>query len=389
MKHRLRPWLWGIAALLLLEGLCRVYVAVDLGPYGTSVSVQGNSRWEDDAVAGWRNRPRYLEFDRSAQYNERGLRVPAGHVAMPHKEPGELWVLLLGGSVMAGVGSAQTGEWLSLTGISTHPITDAIDGRLEAILRARLPGRRVRVFNGATAWYTLRQSRQLYRRLRDIQPDWVVSLDGVNEPETLGPSQTTADIVADRWRKHPVNRFPMRQARFAMSRSAVTFLLGETLFFRTGLVRVPRNREQDREALARWRGVDKPFRHRDESPGTERAVSEFLRELIEFDEELTGAGQRHLLLIQPELSLRSASQLGPTERALRNYYASLNGGFDHVFLRAVHDRVREQLGGRDDVQSLASFHERPGWVFLDNCHLTSEANGWIAEVVADRITAAR
>lgn len=372
------------AGTALLEGGSRAHLQRRFSAHATDLHVQGNARWQDDPAAGWRNRARYLEYDGSSQYSDTGARVRPGQVALPPRSAGDLWIVLLGGSAMAGVGSAQTGEWLRMTGIGVHPIEDAIDGQLEALLQARLPGRTVRVFNHAVAWYTLTQCRALYReRLAVLRPDFVVALNGANEPSSLAPAETTGDVVRERWRTHPMNRFPIREARWLMSRSALAYAAGEFVFFRSGLVRTTRRTPREEAVVQRWMGEPRTARVAPPTAGESRAVAEFFATARAFRHDLAAAGTPHLLLVQPELSLRRVERLGVPERALYNYYLAERGGVQHTFMRRLHEAVEAEAGG--GVLSLASLHDEEGWLLLDNCHLTREANRRIATRVADHI----
>lgn len=371
---------------MLAEIASRVVTHHRFARYETGIHVQGDSRWADDPTVFWTNRPYYLEYDVSAQYDELGLRVRPGEVHLPGKVAGELRVLLLGGSAIAGMGSNQDGDWLKITGVPTHPIPDAIDGLLEAELRRALPGRPVRVFNAAVASHALPQSMGRYRSLRDrLDPDWVISMDGANDPHSLGPGETVFEFLRQSWERHPIHRFPIRQARLAMRNSAAVFLAGEMLFFRSGLIRTPRNSRQDPDVLSRWlqssaQAPTEPLPGED----VQRAVDEFVETLTAFDDLLTTDGRAHLLLVQPHLSWRNVEQLAGEERALWNYYFTVSRQRD-MFLRELQRRAQALHRKRPAVVGMDGVHDWPGWVFVDYCHFSRDANRRIAAELARAI----
>jgi hypothetical protein len=298
-----------------------------------------------------------------------------------------LRIFLLGGSAMAGVGSSQQGDWLKITGISTHPPSDSIDGFLAEMLQQSLGSKKVTVYNAAVASHALLQSHLTYRKLKPLEPDWIVSMDGINDPPELGTSQTTWQSLETRWRRHPVNRIHFRIARGLMRNSAFAFLVGEHLFFRSGIIRTARNSGQQPEIFAKWLGqgnLGSPPAS-DPSPEQQRAVDAFTSTLRDFHRELTADGVPHLLLVQPHLSLRDPSRLQGTELALSNYQISLGPGPATSFMRALHQRVLHEFMAVPEVLSLAPLHGSEESIFLDYCHLTKAANRYIAGLLAARI----
>ena len=87
--------------------------------------------WRSDSLLIWDNQPNYTFHDESGSINEIGCRVELGDVEMPKKEKGETWILLSGGSAMLGTGSIHEGDYLTITQITDHSKSTAIDGYLE------------------------------------------------------------------------------------------------------------------------------------------------------------------------------------------------------------------------------------------------------------------
>ena len=370
-----------ILLLLVLEASARFICRSRFEPYQTDIRTQGDSRWVSHPTLIWTNRPRYLEYDKSSQYNEYGMRTRPGEVRLPQREPGEIWVFCLGGSAMAGVGSSQEGDWLKISGVPTHPIADSIDGYLESMLQEALSERKVRVFNASVSGHSVLQSRLRYEELRHLNPDWIISMDGVNEPSTLKTGDTIRERLAARWERHPVNNSPFQQARFLMRNSAALFLLGEHIFYKTGIIRSPRNINRDKEVMRFW--LQKGPAPRQESGGPAdpdqlRAADVFIKTLKDFQQTLARERQKYLLLVQPHLTLRDPTGLGDVEKALYNYYSHTKEEAADTFMRVVDERVTVDFEPTSGIFSMSSLHYSSEWIFVDYCHLTSEANKIIA-----------
>ncbi len=388
-RRKITPWLVVLVALMVFETASRVIAWQRLAPYGTSIRIQGDSRWIADPIRLWRNRPFYLEYDHSAQYNDVGMRVAAGDTVMPEKGVDDFWVFCLGGSTMAGVGASQQGAWLEISGVSSHDIEHAIDGLLQAQLQSALPDKRVRVFNAAVSAHALAQSQWTYEALKHLEPDWVVSMDGVNDPTSLQDGESTPNWLADKWRRHPINRFPFRHARLLMRNSAFGFLVGESVFYRTGLIRNPRHSRQDpavvREWLARPPTPDRDAIGAELDAGPARAVERYLSRLGDFHRQLSTDGQKHLLVVQPFLGLRDTDRLGDTEQALYNYAKATQAPALGRFMGAIHQGVEAAYPDHPNIVSTSALHASPEWIFVDYCHLTRDANRLVANALSESI----
>ena len=380
-----------LPALILLSSLELVAAALcrsRFADFHTGVRIQGDSAWAADPSLIWTNRPFYLHYDKSAQYNRYGMRVEPGQIDLPRKAAGELWVLCLGGSAMAGAGSARRGDWLRITGQSTHSIEHSIDGQLRSILQQSLPERKIRVFNAAVPAYSIAQSRLMYQKLRHLEMDWVISMDGFNEPVSLRREETIRDWLEAKWKKIPVNRFPLRQGRFLMRNSSFSFLFGERLLLGAGIIRNPAEARRDLEVFEHWLRKDGPPQDGLEiepGPDRSRAVDRFLEALRDFDRELAADGQRHLLLVQPHLSLRDPSQAMPIERALLNYYAHRRDPGMDFFMQSLHRRIAADFASSRQIVSTDALHDSSRWIFLDDCHLALDANEIIAREISRHI----
>ncbi len=366
---------------LLGEAASRIICHLRFSPYHTHFSVMGNGRWADSDFTVWTNRPRFLEHTLQSQYNDLGFRVAPGDVTMPEKGADDFWVILLGGSTVGGMGSSQNRDWLKITGVGTHPIDESIDGYLESILRQGFPTKNVRVFNAAISSARALQSRLRYKELRRLRPDWVVSIDGVND--RLGEGKTTQEVIEEYWANHRFKRFPYREFRAAMRNSALLFLIGEYVYAKSGLIQTPVTSRQDEDVYRKWLRVPvatNPAPPTDEH--TVRSQRALLAHLRGLDRDLNADGVPHLLLVQPHLSLRDTSRLFGVEKAVYNCYMARSA--QNGFLLGAHQSL--PVGKR--IRSMESMHGWSGQVFVDYCHFTREANKRVAEEIGRHIMSA-
>ena len=376
---------------IVIELGSRVIAYFKFEKYSTSISTQGNSRWSSHDSTVWMNRPGYLEYDKSSQYNEYGFRVKTGEFKMPKKMENDFWVFLFGGSAVAGMGSNQNGDWIKITGIATHSPDSSIDGKLEKILQNKLKTKKVKVFNAAVASHTVFQSMQNYNRLKMLKPDWVISMDGVNDPKKIDVDQENTSIFLDSsWKSHPINNYPFKYFRKILSKSAFFCLIGEYIFFETGIIKTKKNSAADSLIISKWYNSGEQkfdlnnFHKR--SPEEKNALNIFIANMKTFDDQLIKDKQKHILLIQPHLTLRNrASIRNIKEIAVYNYQYHKNV-MPHSLLYDLHKHSDSIFKNRAYIKSMKNLHKSKQWVFVDYCHFTSSANQIIAENIANLIT---
>lgn len=394
--------------LLLAEGVARLVFWSRFKGLGTSVYVQGSPIQEADSSTVYNNRAFYVDFGYGFQYNELGMKSGVAAYWMPKKRSGDLWVLLLGGSAMEGMGSNKDGAWFDMTNISDHPYEETIASFLEGELKPRCPQRQVRVFNAAVSGFTLEQAMAKYKALsRQYDFDWVISMDGVNECDTLEAGTVEAEHAYSQayWASMPFHQFPLNWIVPVTQHSALLNLIKQGVYHLRLNGRVQRNLRNGFPERRLWANTaPAALLSADGDERVRRSAEAFLKEEFVFAAELEKEKRKHLLLVQPYLAFRDSAVLGEEEMALGHYLrAKKNDGYRHAFLRSVYKGV-EGLQGLDSLGLFANFHgigdggkvhlqtmagvERwPGWVFVDYCHFTKEANKRIARELADYIVA--
>lgn len=377
-----------VVLLLIGEGISRVVCSNNFEKYKTSIAVQGDSAFANSLFTVWTNRPYYLYPDLSFSYNEYGMRVPPGDVTFPRKGKDDFYVFLLGGSAMAGMGSNLNGDWVRITGVGTHPIPEAIDGYLEKKLQQAMPDKRVKVFNAAVASHTLVQTRLQYDLLKHLNPDWIVSMDGVNDNIfDYTKNDSEYQQLDNYWKNNPVNNFPFVQGRILMRHSALCYLIGEFIFFRTGIMRNKINTQQDPAVLQKWVNQDPvPGKPNPLEASIQQKVDHFIRNLREFEAVMAADNQKHLMLLQPETSMRDPGAItNKTEKAVYNYYFSGRVATPLDFMYQLHKKAAYEFAGSKTIFPMTSLYTSPKWVFVDYCHFSREANEDIADSIAQYI----
>jgi hypothetical protein len=375
--------------LLLAEGLGRLVFFLKFRGLGTSVYVQGSPIQEADSASVYNNRAFYVDFEKQFQYNELGMKSACGDYRMPVKEAGDLWVLLLGASAMEGMGSNKDGAWFDMTNIADHPYEETIAFFLEGRLKRLYPGKRVRVFNAAVSGFTLEQGIATYMALsKKYDFDWVISMDGVNECDTLEAEGPEAEQAYSRayWASMPFHRFPLNWIVPITQHSAFFDLFKQEIYRVKLRARVRRN-EGSGFALRNFWSSRAELRLLSALSDRRvlRSTNAFLREEREFAELLEKEGKHYLLLVQPYLAFRKTSVLGQAELALNHYLREkMNDGYKHAFLREVNAGL-EEIGDSLHIRTMSGVDRWPGWVFVDYCHFTKAANERIAAELADYI----
>ena len=377
--------------LLVLESAFRIYSWLEMKNFHSSVYIQGNTIQMDDSVLVFRNRPFYLDYDRRFQHNEKGMRSQPGDVWMPKKDSNDYWVFLFGASSMEGMGSNKDGEWLDITGVTDYRYNENIAFYLQQYLQEKMPGKKVRVFNAANTSYTIEQSYLRYLQLAgQYKMDWVVSMDGQNNPPVLSPGINVLDEVKKDWQQNPSRRFPINLVISLTSHSAFINTFKQFLFHNKQSARLTTNAKNKFPRREYWMKNNSPslqFKKPDDSTGL--AVELFYRQLLHFDSTLTARNQKHLLLVQPHLIFRATLLMNETEKALLNYYRyAYNNPSTNTFLKQLREEFSNKIRSHHtSVQLLSQADTLRSQVFVDYCHFTITANQFIAHHIMQHIMA--
>jgi hypothetical protein len=282
---------------------------------------------------------------------------------------------------MEGMGSNRNGDWLSITGVDDHPYDETIAYYLQQQLQQAMPGKRVKVFNAAFSSSILYQSYQRYLQLANkLQPDWVISMDGQNDPSTLAPNESSIDYIKNEWSKNPQFHSPLKYIIAFTQHSAFINAIKQKLFDFKQNAKAYNARKKDFPLRTQWAmATAPPIQIAAEDEGTKRAADNFSRWLLSYDSALNKAHRKHLLLLQPHMFLRDTIHLTTTELALNHYYRSVfQDAKQNAFLNEIYKRFSVADTLHSNIVPMLSVHTWTEPVFVDYCHFTDEATKKIA-----------
>lgn len=370
-----------ILLFLLAEGVARILLAIKYRNAHTSVYIQGSPLQDDDSASVFNNQPFYAEYEKTFQFNECGMKCAYGDYAMPVKRPGEVWILLLGGSAMEGMGSNKDGKWFDITNAPDDAYDQTIGAYLEDSLRARLSPRPVRVFNAAVCGFTLSQGLLRYQALaRRYDFDWVISMDGVNECDTLATGSEEEQRAYDHayWASLPLHSAPLKYIIPVTRHSALVNALKQSWYYLRLQGRMARNAKKDFPERRYWAAQhQRAAAAQATDPRVLASRNAYLRLVHTWEAQLQQAGKQYLFLVQPYLIFRDTVRLTFQERALRQYFLATDYDPHKVaFLKAVNDSVAN--GSDPHFQTMEDVNDWEGWTLVDYCHFTPGANRRIA-----------
>lgn len=379
-----------ILLLLLLEVIGRILFMIKFNQLETSVYIQGSPLLVADSSTVYNNRPFYVDYKKKFQYNEAGMKVKPAEFFMPVKQANEIWVLLLGASAMEGMGSNKNGDWFDITNVADHPYNETIAAFLQSTLNKKYPGKKVQVFNAGVSAYTLSQSIKRYDKLsHQYDFDWVISMDGVNEPTALEEQENIHWYNEQQWLSQPFHRYPLNWIIPVTQHAAFFNLLKQEFYYLKQNARISFNQQKGFPKRSYW---IKQFTDTNAGTAAESATRQaslvFLSALRSFSQRLDKDKVNYLLLVQPHLAFRNPNRLTAEEKALNNYYRKEHNDLQkYSFLKMAYDTVDSWSMGSYRVQTMNGVNEWQGWTFVDYCHFTREANKKIAAELANFIIA--
>src|SRR5574343_754244 len=377
------------AVLLLIEGGFRIWFYMQTKGMQTSLAIQGSSLQMEDEKLIFRNRPFYLDFQQKFQHNEEGMRVAPGDVRMPVKTEQDYWVFLFGASAMEGMGSNKDGEWMDITGQADYPWNETIAYYLQTYLQEMLPGKKVRVFNAANTSYTIEQSLERYKELSaTYQMDFVISMDGQNEPPVLGANETAFDFLRKDWSHRPTGKFPLSWIIPLTRHSAFAYQIKQQAYHRKARQRASRNESEGFPRKQFW--LQQPagrLQTTTADDSTQRAIKAYVESLQQFRRLLLEKKQKGRLILQQHLIFRHMEKADATEKDLWNYYCSAyNHPRTNTFLQMQRAAWAKEGFDNDSLLLNLSLYDSSSIpVFTDYCHLTTEMNKAVARQLAERI----
>ncbi len=326
--------------------------------------------------------------------NNAGFREPR---EIPlEKPPDELRIFLTGGSTAFGMGA--TGEAHSVVGPYTLEYRETISHIMEKILNstARIPGKKIRVYNAAVWGYAYQHDLLRYiTKLRRYKPDMIVSLDGANEIALVSKITPDWDYFKEGQYSN-IWRQVFSYNRAGLSSYLTLWLKNNTYLMSAFWAGRDTVQELSGALLDKTESWDaqgpKPYSLKisveERSKHVGRNVAEVLSVVEKFDLALKNDGVAHIFALQPWLYL-TKKPLQEKEKALmklqgakRYYGLPSDKMYEFLIERIVESANRNHYFVADFSRYFDDVSER---VFTDWCHLTAGANYLIAKELSNLI----
>ena len=273
------------------------------------------------------------------------------------RQPGEVRVLLLGGSTSWGIGASSN------------------EATVRGVLERRLNERgsaKYRVMSGAFLGYTARQEMTVLTEfLEDFDPDIVVSLTGYNDVRTM---MDDSGGILERPEARMLAEAVTNQLRPMDTLTALRKVGGSLGVWR--LVVYARE-------LA---SIDAPSRVSDVSynPTQSQRLAARVAEFHRINAEYSARhGKRYIIVMQPDL-YSTGKSLTPEEVTTKRRFTSASRGVEVAFPQYRHD-LASSLSVLPNVVFLDlrdRFDQVPEPVFIDDCHLVDRGYRLLAEAIA-------
>ena len=275
------------------------------------------------------------------------------------RQPGEVRVLLLGGSASWGLGASSNDA--------------TVRGALERLLNER-GGARYRVMSGAFLGYTSRQEMTVLTEFLDaFDPDIVVSLTGHNDVYTM---MYDSGSILERPEARMLAEAVTNQLRPMDTLTALRKVGGTLGIWRLVVY------ARELANLAPGQTWDVSY-DASKSHGLAARVAEFHRISADYSAR---HGKRHVIVLQPDLySTRKA--LTKEEAATKGRFTSSARGIEVAYPRN-RDDLASSLSALPNATFLDlrdRFDQVAEPVFIDDCHLVDRGYRLIAEAIAEVI----
>jgi hypothetical protein len=224
-----------------------------------------------------------------------------------------------------------------------------------------------------------------YERLKaKYKMDWVISMDGNNEPLVSNTDLSIRDYIVNDWKDYPIFKFPLKYIIPVTKRSASVNALKRFLFERRMNKRIRSATENNFPAKTKWFTTNPgQLAYDRQSVVVQRSVDSFFYYMKRFDQKLVSDNIPHLLFVQPHLTMRDTAKMSMTEKALLHYYIfSRNRGDINSFIAKIEEEAGAQTGA---IQSLAFMHKNDFETFVDYCHFSRQAIRQLSVFFAERI----
>ncbi len=326
--------------------------------------------------------------------NNAGFREPR-EISLEKPED-EYRIFLTGGSTAFGLGAI--GDAVSITNHYSIEYRETISHIMEMILNATAPidGKKIRVYNTAVWGHSYQHLLIRYPvKLRQYNPDLIVSLDGANELPLI--SKLTPDwnyfqegqynnIIRDIYSYSGTGLASYLTLWLKNNTFLMTYLWAGQDIFQELNVRAPVHKAVVEGASSEVKQVGGSID--DMSRLLDRNIDTVVKVIEDYSSSIQNDGIPHVMALQPWLYL-SRKPMSPQERAInelpgfKQYYGVPS---DKTYKLLVDKIVASAQKKNYFVADFSDyFDDVSEWVFLDWCHLTSGANFLLAKEISNLV----
>ena len=375
-----------IAIFLLAEWMSAVYLKEKYGD-DFNLKVQATGEMAPSGYQLWEHPANYWNWLKLNRYNNMGFRRLEDTTVS--KPKGVIRIFVMGGSGALGSSANPGYPWLQMSGQAQYEMDETISGYLEKLLNDKYPDRTYEVINAATNWSQIHQQLIHYlRKIRFLDPDLVISIDGQNDAWGIEDDYLSAWDKSSRVKLLNLTSNIRVKVRPLISNSHFLFLVAATTLGENKVGRQP----IDQALVEKYAALGKPDDYdkrvedyfQEKQNFVKKTVGLYLSELQHFYDALQRQNTNALFIQQPQLLMDETKPLTKIETALKNYIH--NDGFDafaHNFWIQL-EKDGSTLRDTEDVPFypfLNIFGEETGEVYVDYTHLTPRGN----EILARRL----
>jgi hypothetical protein len=375
--------------LVLCEWMAGLYLKHRFGPE-FDLAVQATGEMAPSVYQVWEHPANYWNWTKLSRYNNFGFR--RFDDTSIEKQPGTTRIFILGGSGALGSAANKEFPWFRMSGQGQYSADEAISSYLERQLNEKYPGQRFEVINAATNWAQLHQQLlHYYRKIRYLQPDLIISMDGQNDAGPISQKFLSWWDQAGLEKAGYLNANLRVKMRPLITRSHLLFLLAAVALAEKDHGKQP----IDRELVDQYKVLAKPTDYEARINAYAEANRALLAQGVDFHSDhwehfydaLNRDGVRGLFIQQPQLIEDRTKPLTDIERALQNYLFQGTDGYSVNFFRSI-EKSGERLKattGLPFYSFLNIFGDAEGEVYVDYTHLTPHGNELLAAKLVEVI----
>ncbi|MGC8657857.1 MAG: discoidin domain-containing protein [Desulfomonilaceae bacterium] len=356
-------------------------------------AIQPVTHYDYDFVPGACLEYNIIRGNRYEYANNAGFRDPREISA--EKPADEFRIFLTGGSTAYGLG--PIGQAAAATDYYTVEFRETIAHCLEMILNSNPPieGKKIRVYNTAVWGHAFQHLLIRYPvKLRNYQPDMVISLDGANELPLISKIDPNwnyfhegqyNNILRDIFSYSATGFSSYLTLWLKNNTYLMTYLWSGQDIFQEMNVRSHKG-VADSQAIPNEAGKDIPNVMDAKSTELDRNIATVVRTVEDYSALLKNDEIPHILGLQPWFYL-SKKPLNQKEKFIneiegyRQYYGMPSDKVYKLLIDKLVDSAKKK--GYFLVDFSEYFDDVSQWVFTDWCHLTGGANYLIAKELAN------